>query len=285
MSGRLFKRVVAATIARQQAGGFYRVMPNAIVVSDLRVAFAIEKHLGSEPNTCTVTIYNLNEDSRAGLQRKPVHVRLDAGYDGDLQRLFAGDVVWAQSSHEGADWITKIQVGDGARSHAYANVSRTFKAGVDKRTVVKELAETMGLKMPSSLDDARELVDQFATGITLDGPSQAQMSKVLKSAGMSWSVQDGRLQVLRDGETRADQAILVNQSTGLVGVPDFGAPTEKGKKPVLTFKMLLYPGLTPGGKVKVQTRSINGVFRCERVAHTGDTHGSDWYSEVEATPV
>ena len=285
MSERLYKRVVAVTIARQQAGGFYRVLPNAVTVRDLRVAFAVEKHLGSEPNTCTVTIYNLNEDSRASLQRKPVQVRLEAGYDDNLARLFVGDVTWAQSSHEGSDWITKIQIGDGARSHAYAKVNRSFKAGVDKRTVIKELAGTMGLSMPNNIDQARELFDQFASGVSLEGPSQAEMTRVLKSSGMTWSVQDGRLQILRDGEVRADQAIVVDQTTGLIGSPEFGAPTEAGKKPVLTFKMLLYPGLTPGVKVKVQTRAINGVFRVERVQHSGDAWGPDWYSEVEATPV
>jgi len=30
---------------------------------------------------------------------------------------------------------------------------------------------------------------------------------------------------------------------------------------------------------------MNGFFRVEKVVHSGDTWGSDWYSELEAKPI
>jgi hypothetical protein len=288
VTARLYGRTVAVTLARPLADGatgYFAQAPNAIRVTDLRVSFTVEKHLGDEPNNAQVIVYNLAAATRAELQRKPLYVRLEAGYDSDLQRLVEGDMTWTKSMLTGVDWQTSIDVGDGTRAIRHARVSRSFKGGVDAKAVLTDIAGTMGLKVPKNVEGAVELAEQFVSGMTLEGPSRKQMTKVLDRAGMSWSVQDGRLQILRANETRPDQAILVTPDTGLIGSPDFGAPRSPDEPPTLTAKMLLYPGLTPGGKVAVKTRSIDGIFRVTRLRHTGDTHGPAWYTDFEATPV
>jgi hypothetical protein len=264
-----------------------------IIIRDLRVTFEVEKHLGSEPNTCTIKVYNLAEPTRALLQRKPISVRLDAGYDGELAQLFTGDLRWGTSSLDSVDWITSLQVGDGDRAHRFARCSRSFAAGVSVASTVKDVVASMGLKLPAGVE--AKLRTQYATGVTVHGNSARELTRLLKPLGLSWSIQDGRLQVLASGDVRSDAPIEVSQDTGLIGTVEYGAPVEggesadgrerKAKPPMLKFKMLLYPGLTPGGQVRVKSRSINGLFRVERVVHSGDTHGSDWFSEVEARQV
>jgi len=35
---------------------------------------------------------------------------------------------------------------------------------------------------------------------------------------------------------------------------------------------------------KLDVRDVEGVFRINKLIHSGDTHGSDWTTEIEAIP-
>lgn len=285
MSGRLFNRKVSLTLARPLTGEYFKTGGNAIVVSDLRVSFSIKKSLHEKPNDCTITVFNLSESTRTEFAKKPLQVQLDAGYDGQMSRIFIGDMHFGNSNLDNVDWVTKLQVADGHRAFQYATISRSYKGGVSLKQAVTDTAQSMGVRIPNSLDDFKEMAHQYSNGLSLTGPSQRQMTKLLKAKSMSWSMQDGQLQVLREGGVRQDQAIVVSQETGMVGTPDFGPPKKPGESPRLSVKMLLYPGLIPGGKVKMDTLSIKGLFRLEQVTHSGDTHGTDWFSSFEAKPL
>lgn len=281
----LWDRAVRITLAQPLAGDYFRAQPNAIVITDLQVAFKVDKGLNSDPNTATVTIYNLAPASLEFLQRKPLIVRVEAGYAGDPRRLFVGDLLHPETHDEGPDRITTLTLGDGARAYRFARVTpRAFRAGTDYRTILGEAAGAMGLRMPSNAAEAVALTQKVASGYTLQGRAASEMTRLLKPTGYRWSVQDGELQILADDEVRPDAAVVVSEDTGLVGSPVYGAPGEAGKPPVLSIKMLLYPSLKPGAKLKVQSRYINGLFRVQRVSHSGSAPaGGEWYSDIEAT--
>jgi len=280
MTARLYKREVEITLSRST--GFFEQDPsNQIIISDMRVQFNVTKNLRDEPNTCELTITNLASETRAALQVLPLHVRIAAGYDGETQELFAGDMFWAGSSREGVDWLTKIQVGDGTRARANARISRTFKSGADPRQVIGDVAKSMGLKIPRSLAEGTDFLHSLSSGVTVDGPSHEQMTKLLAPKGYGWSVQGGKLQVLKDGETLGGEAIVINKDAGMVGSPDFGAPSDDKQPPVLTVKTLLKPELRCGGRIALESRAINGLFRVNKLTHAGDTAGSAWHSTIE----
>ena len=281
----LFDRRVALTLAKPVDGSYSAQQPNATVVTDLRVMFSIEKKLTSSPNTCTATVYNMNEASRAELQRKPVHVTIDAGYADNIERIFRGDLTYAESTKDGVDWATKLQLGDADRAIKHARVNRSYKGGTNLKTLVGDAAAAMGMKIPTGLSDISGIGAQFASGTTLSGTAAKELTRNLSPRGLGWSVQDGQLQILGGSDTRKDEAWLVSQDTGLIGVPEFGSPIDKGKAPTLSFRMLLTPGLTPGGRVQMASASLKGTFKVLSVTHTGDTHGDDWFTEVEAKPL
>lgn len=280
---RLFKRTASVTLARPT--DFFRTEPNAVVVSDLRVAFSIVKSLSEEPNTLDLTITNLSERTRAEIQKLPLHVRLEAGYDGSPKRIFVGDARFAESVREGVDWNTKIQVGDGERAYRHARVNRSFRAGARGIDVVNEVARAMGAKVPTIARQAAELLSQYAAGVSLQGLASRELTRVLAPRGMSFSIQDGTLQILRGSDARAEEALVISQDAGMVGSPEYGSPPEEGKSPLLHVKTLLYPEIVPGSRVRVESVSIKGVFRVEKVAHEGDTHGEEWTTTVEAKPL
>lgn len=280
---RQFHRGIDLTIAKPK--GFFDDGTNAIVVKDLAIAFGIEKSIGKDPNTCEVTIRNLSKQTRAEVQELPRQIRLDAGYDGERQRLFIGDLVWSESKLEGVDWITRLQVADGSRAYAHARVNRSFKRGTSLRIAVQEVATQLGLVVTRAALAKAAMGHQFAAGVSLQGLASREMTRLLRPHGLVWSVQDGRLQILEAEEARPDAALVITQAGGMIGAPEFGSPPEKGKSPVLTVRTLLDPGLTPGGLIDVDAAAIRGTFKVQRVSHAGDTHGEDWISTIEATAI
>lgn len=287
---RLFKRGCRLTAYRSVTPGFvgahpqyFEQQPNAIVIEDLRMRVTVEKHVDSEPNTATVSVTNCAPTTRSDLQYKPLIVRIDAGYDGELRHLFTGDLRWGRSQLEDTEWDTKLQLADGDRAYKHARVSRSYKPGTQVVTALREAAAAMGLVLDSRVLASADLQAQFASGRTLQGPARDELTRLLAPYGYHWSIQNGRMQVLKDDQVRQDEAILVAEETGLVGTPEFATPTKSGKAPTLTLKMLLYPELTPGGMIQVRSKSVDGIFRVERVTHTIDTHGDEFESEIEAT--
>ncbi len=283
---RLFKRSFQLTLAKPQPNTFFgSFLPNALIVRALKVRFKIERSLEADPNTSTISVYNLSEASRAEFQVLPMHIRLDVGYGNELSGLFAGDLMFASSKKEGMDWITTFTLGDGERSYVESRVNRSFGAGVNLKDAIGETAKSMGLKIPSNVADAKGLAGQFVSGLSVTGPSRSQMSKLLGPRGYTWSIQDGQLQILGPNDHRAEAAIRIARDTGMVESPELGAPKEPGKPPTLTAKCLINTQIIPGGRIFLDAQKLKGLFRVERVRHSGDSRDRDWYSEIEAIPL
>jgi hypothetical protein len=290
-TGALFDRKIQITLAKPVTGSFTKMEPNAVVVTDLRMSFKIEKKLQKNPNTASVVLYNLAPQTRALIEKKPLHIRLDAGYGTVVHRLWIGDMTFSSSRYDNVDWITEIEIANGERAFNHARVNRSFRkaqggSGANCMDVVNEVSKSM--EMPVTIPDivkAELKKAELKHAMAIRGPSRKVLDKVLKSNGLEWSMQDGQIQILRPEQIRADQAHLINQSTGLIGTPEYNAPKKPGEKAVLKFRMLLYAGLVPGQKIKVESDTISGLFRMEAVTHTGDTHSNEFFSDVEAKPI
>lgn len=295
MSTRLYKRGCKVTLItpKRLPNAFFDREPgsqNAIEITDMRVRFEIERHVKSDPNRCEVIITNLAERTRSLCEKKPLQVWIDAGYDGVLYQLFTGDLRLGFSKLEKPEWHTHMQLGDGDRALRLARVNRSYASGTPIMTAVRDTAASMGLTLnPAEASKLASLQIQFLAPKAVQGSSRDELTRLLSPYGITWSIQNGRLQLLRDTDALQGQTVLVSQDTGLIGSPSFTTPTQgsslKGKPSQVRFKMLLYPLLTPGQLVEVHSRDIAGrTFRVERLTHRGDTHGDEWFTEVEASP-
>lgn len=287
----LFDRHVRVVLAKPVKGSFTQTEPNATEVTDLRMSFKIVKKLQKNPNTAEIVIYNLAPQSRALCEKKPLHVRIFAGYGDTVHRLWMGDMTFSSSRFEGVDWITTIEIANGERAFNHARCNRSFKTaqggqGTTSLNIVDEIAAAMEMGISAPEDVRAELARvELKQALTLRGPAHKSLDKVLAARGMEWSIQDGQIQILRGEQLRSDQAHLVSQSTGMIGTPEYNAPKKPGEKAVLKVKMLLHAGLVPGQKIKVESDTITGVFRLEEVTHNGDMFTNDFFSEIEAKAV
>lgn len=274
-------------------------------VEGLRVAFKVKKTTGMQPNTMECSITNLSGATRAAMVEKGATVILEAGYQSNFAMLFIGNARTIDHVREHADWVTKIECGDGEAAIANARVSESFGAGTGAGDIVSKLGSALGLN-PGNIGDKRAALNakQYAGGLTVMGKAATELDRVVKGAGMTWSVQDGAIFLLKPRETLKGQAVVLSPATGLIGSPEHGSamggggmqdvasadegdaeldPTKKPK--VLKVKSLLQPIIKPGIAIQVKSEGTNGFFRAESVVHTGDTGGGDWYTEVELEPI
>ncbi len=288
---RLFTRVLALTLIKpvtDSSGprGFFAQQPNAVTIRSMRVKFHIEKALGKSPNKASVTITNLAETTRAQIEKAPLIVRLEVGYDGqeNLQTLFTGDLRTAFTSHDGPDVNTTLQMGEGDRAFQFAHVNRSFAPNSTILDAVKECAKTIGLDLPKAILNAPELARQHANGVSLHGPAQKVLTSLLLPVGYSWSMQEGKLIALKQAQVLENQAVVIQQQDGMIGSPQLAPPKKPGESAMLTVKTLVDPRIVAGCKIDVRSKDkvVNGLFRVEKCTHTGDSRSKDWYTSIEA---
>lgn len=262
--------------------------------------FSIEKSLQPEPNSCSLTVFNLSERHRKQLEelnlydprkgsRAPgggaqsaktiragrIRTTIEAGYEEGTSLLFQGDLRLAVSSKSGGDWVTRIEGEDGGRSVLAARVSHSFPPGTPLVAVVRTCATAMGLGVGNLQEVLPQLASTvFTTGTVLDGAAASELKRVLRRHRVTYSVQNGGLQFLVVGKGRKDSLISVpvlSYSTGLIGSPKRDATGE------IEVQSLLIPGIAPGNYVTLATQQYAGLYRVEAVKHEGSTSGQAWY--------
>lgn len=258
--------------------------PQALRIAGMRIKFGIDKSLGRDPNTAEITVSNLRDNSRSQLQAKGAKVVLLAGYDDNLSQIFAGTIKHADQSTQ-VGWDSRVQCGDGERAMRWGRISTSIKGSVDALELVKRIAGALEIDPGNASTVLAGGARRFESGYAADGNAAAELDRVLGAAGMEWSIQDGRLQVLTRGATTADIAVLLEPDTGLVGSPEVGTNDKRGGRSFVKVRSVLNPLLKPGAKIDLRSKAHRGILRAEKVRHSGDTGGNEWYSDVEATQI
>lgn len=268
-----------------------RIVAGTLEITGLRVQFRIKKTLSKEPNECELTIYNLNSEHRRELETKGMRVAVEAGYVGNTAQIFVGDVRFTEHVRTGPDWLTKMQLGDGERAYRHARVSESFKAGNSLGSVFRKVADSLGVDSTKAQSIVDSLGRQFTQGASIFGKASTELDNLLKGSGLEWSIQDGELQVQTTTGTTDAPLIVLNSTTGLIGSPTYGTadfvkPENARSKPkTLQMKSLLQPGIRAGGRVRLDSEAVKADFKVQTLTHTGDTHGGDFYTEIEGIPL
>lgn len=278
--------------------GFFDELETIATITDLQIKAKVEKYRRGKPNYAEITLYNCAQVTRDDFVKLPQKVRLEAGYDNVPRLLFVGDLRFASNEKKGTEWLTKLQLGDGARAVNQARVSRSYAKGTPIATIVGALAKAFGVPMP---DLPSDLQQRIATGEVLSGNAFDELERVLAPFGMECSFQNGRLQVLRVDDPLRNTARLIAPPPdgGMIDSPVIDPPKPRAasrthhrvlrrtstaipRVPKLKVKHTLYPEMVPAELIELQSRSINGRFINEVVTHDLDLFGNDWTTIIEA---
>jgi len=257
----------------------WRVQVGTLDASTLACKFKVQRTLAmGRAGHAEIVIFGLTPEHRREIisaPRRRTFVELHAGYADGMSLLFRGDLRKAVQARDGTEWSVTVTAGDGEHAIRNARVSRSFAAGTTLSTVVRAIADAMGVGVGNALDAFRgaslgAVGDTFPEGTLVHGLAAAELTRLCDSTRLTWSVQDGNLQVLPLGGALAREAIRLSADSGLVGAP------EIVNRRTVNVKTLMIPGAVPGQQVVLDSAVISGVWRISEAEYVGDTHGSDW---------
>lgn len=261
-----------------------------LTLTESAVNFRIERSLKKEPNSADITVFNLAKATRDDLENNPswrnadstIPVSLFAGYGDELTQLFTGDLDRVTHRKQAPDWLTEISGGDGEKGFKRGRAAVGYRVDTSVETVVKDLAKRIGVGLgnvrKAIANRELEAIGQaFTNGFAGNGSAQSQLDRLLRGAGLEYSIQDGELQVIPVDGSLGNDPIKLTPTSGLVGVPEVD---NEGK---LRARALLQPDLRPGEKVSIESESATGVWTIQSVVYSGSSAvgAPDFYVDIE----
>jgi hypothetical protein len=277
-------RVGSVTIGRPgEAGREY---------SGLNFSFRVRKTLTPEMNPGTVVLYNLSADTRRSIHELETVCILRAGYsevDGAVE-LFRGYVSTVSTSQEGPNITTTLELRDGYQELRAAQFSKSYVKGTSVRTALNDIVESLGLPpdLKSRIDQLGE--ETLARSWSYNGPAKDALSDVARLIGVDWSVQSGKLKLIKKDEIDRALSWMLSPTTGLIGRPTriSDIETEETKLDTDNTKLMgwrttsiLLPTVEPGNSVRVQSDELTGDFKVINVEHEGELMGQSFTTTLE----
>lgn len=206
-----------------------------------------------------------------------------------------------------------LLVADGDIAYNFATCNTSCAAGT---TRAERLDKAMSAMNSKGVSAGQLLIDStggvLPRGKVLFGLARGLIRAECQSIGATWSIQNGKINVIPLDGYLPGEAVVLNSATGLIGRPE---QTADG----LRLRCLLNPKIQVGGLIQVDNESINqtvqkdgqgpsegnamlpynqyaglqqfatitndGVYRVFVVEAKGDTRGQDWYLDIIALTV
>lgn len=263
--------------------------------ASLRVKFKVQHAELGVPQHADIWIYNLSDATEQKIQKEFQTVTLKAGYGGDNQIIFAGELIQKRSLRENpVDTVMALLAKDSERAINSAVLSQTLKSGNTYRDQVDaclKALEPFGVKEGFIADLGSKRMPKCRV---MHGMVRDLLRQIGQATNTAWSIQGGKLQMVKNDGFIPGAPIILNSRTGLIGRPE---QTIDG----IIVRCLLNPRIRPGTKLKIDQSSINqaafspaytaevnnamipplatdGLYKVLFVDEDGDTRGPPWYT-------
>lgn len=240
-----------------------------------RIRFNCQKTLSLSPNHGTISIYNLNQDSRDRFSKRMNLVELYAGYGANAKLIFKGNLARGRTVKVGSDYITNVEVQDGLYANQFSRIDQSYNPGIQKNAVIKDMTTAVAALPGMSMGEVRTLNnDGYNFGLVLSGGAMDKLKEVCDGENLYFFIEDHKVYVIPVGEAKSTPPVKLSPNTGLVGIPERG--NDK-----MTLKCLLNPELTLAQRIILTSKFVNGIFLTSTVTNVGDTFGAEWYSNID----
>lgn len=252
----------------------------------LHVNFSLQKSDLETQNTGRVTVWNLNKSQLAVLNEKDCVVSLRAGYGNQLPLIFAGIVSYVCTSLDSADRKTEIEVIDNLVEVRDTYVTVSYNGTVNWKTIFDDVAAQMGVAISYSYN--AEFVD-IANGFSFVGLARDIMTKGCKCCNLSWSLQNGVMQVKRPGDVMSKEVFVLSPDTGLLGIPARVVLTQEDATATNQLgwdvEYFLNGAINIDDYVKLESGTVTGFFRVYSLENSGDNISGDWICKARLLEV
>ena len=241
----------------------------------LHVSFSVEKADTNSQNTAKVTIWNLSDEHLAELSKNDCVVVLHAGYGNTRPLIFTGVVTFATTKADGADRSTEIELVDNRIEVRDTYVSVSYAGAVNCKTLIQDTADQMGVTVSFSYN--AEFKD-IPNGYSYVGPARNVLTKACETSGLTWSINNGVLQVKKPGDTMSREVYELSAETGLLGLPERVqiSNEDKGYSYGWDVEYLMNAAIGLGDYVYLNSKMVKGYFRVYSVRIEGDNMEGSW---------
>jgi hypothetical protein len=281
----------------------------ALDLSEMHFQFRTAQQDEESPSNCYVRVWNLSEDTMQAARAEYAKVVLQAGYAaGPFGVIFQGTIKQFRIGKEpdGVSTFLDILAADGDLAYNFSVVRSSSAAG---STAGERIAAAVKVMEPNGASMGQLLIPAtggvLPRGKVLFGLARGIIRQEAAAQGATWTINDGRVNVVPLDGYLPGEAVVLNADTGLIGRVD---QTEDG----MQCRCLLNPKITVGGLVKIDNASINqteaapgaalvgaqlaynkyaglqryasisadGLYRVYVAEYVGDTRGNDWYVDL-----
>ncbi len=285
---------------------------NAFEIGDgeypLRISFSLDKADTTTQNEAKITVWNLSKEHRDMLENKDCTVVLSAGYGNNLALAFCGNVTEASSSIDGADMQTEISVVDGLVEIRDTYISLSYAGVINTKKVIDDIANKMGVSLVFA---PKITFKDLLNGYTFVGQAKAALNKVCKSSNLTWTLQNGVLQVKSHNQAISNRVYVLSAETGLLDTPkrivksdeektdstseensknNSSTKTTKKttkKKSQKGWEVRYFMNLAIGVNdfVRLESKIATGYYRVDSIKISGDNISGDWTCTAELMEV
>lgn len=269
-------------------------------LSEMHIKFRVNQADTEAPNNASIRVYNLSDETITRISEFQ-QVVLQAGYESQFGVIFKGTVVQYRVGREDSlNSYLDILASDGDTAYCFGVVNTTLEKGAKVIDAVKAAVGSMNEHGVTEGYVATGTGGVLPRGKVLFGMAKDYIRRGAFTLGASWSIQDGKVNIIPLDGYKPSQAVDLNVATGLVGIPE---QTQNG----INFQSLMNPRLSVGTAVRIDNRVINqliqrdqtaapiafnqytglqllakvsrdGLYRLFVVEHEGDTRGQAWHS-------
>ncbi len=252
----------------------------------LHISFSCQKSEKQTQNTCKVAIWNLNDEHLSIIKEKDCVLVLKAGYGNVIPLIFTGIISFVQTTDDGADRKTDIDVIGNLVEIRDTYVSVSYNGTVNWKTIFDDVASQMGVAVSYSYN--AEFVD-IANGFSFVGQAKDIMTKGCNCCGLVWSLQNGIMQVKKPKDVMSKEVFVLSPDTGLLGIPaqvsasqsEESAENENGWDVVYFMNGAIHVS----DYVKVESKAVTGYFRVYSIDMQGDNVSGDWICKARLLEV
>lgn len=281
----------------------------ALDLSEMHFRFQTVQQDEESPANCSIRVYNLSEDTVKKIRGEFSQVVLQAGYvESAFGVIFQGNIRQYRIGREpdGTSTYLDILAADGDTAYNFATINKTIAAGVNGGERLAMMVEAMTAK---GVGKGKLLVPStggiLPRGKVLFGMARAAIRQEAAAQGCTWTINDGKVNVIPLDGYLPGEAVVLTEQTGLIGRVE---QTEDGMR----CRALLNPKITVGGLIKIDNKSINqtasakgaeiaggqlaynryaglqrfadlqhdGLYRVYVSEFVGDTRGQEWYVDM-----
>lgn len=218
-----------------------------------------------EANECSITVYNLSDNTINNLKRKQA-ISIEAGFDKDTGVIFKGFIDKVQTKHEGSDKVTTIRCYDDISNKSITEL--TFAKGTSASYILKNLINRTGTPI-AVFKVRRDHV--YKDEEKVDGSLTENIRKYSEVCGVSTYVVNGKI-YCRHLKTGDDISFTVSENTGMIGSPspyEEELTAEDFKETIKGYEieMIMQHRMRAGAICNVQSLVTKGKYRVRSGEH------------------